>query len=163
MKIDDKDVYISKVASYILGSSGFGSRLMEEIRVKRGLAYSVYSKFSISKSSSYFTGYMQTKIENEKKAIEIVKNIISEFVNKGATSKELKSAKKFILGSEPLRNETINSRVSRGYLNYYNGLAIDNHNTELKQIEELDLKTLNNFIQNHKEISKLSWSIITKK
>jgi len=54
MKIDDKDVYISKVASYILGSSGFGSRLMEEIRVKRGLAYSVYSKFSIL-SLRYFT------------------------------------------------------------------------------------------------------------
>jgi predicted Zn-dependent peptidase len=162
MRVDDKDVYVSKVASYILGSSGFGSRLMEEIRVKRGLAYSAYSRFAISKSKSYFSGYLQTKIENEKEAIDVVKKVISDFIKNGVTKKELESAKKFILGSEPLRNETLSSRISRSYLNYYNELDLNNHIVELQNIENLSLEELNKFIKKHTEILDMSWSIITK-
>ncbi|MFW2442142.1 M16 family metallopeptidase, partial [Aliarcobacter butzleri] len=56
--IDSKDEenYKAKVASFILGGSGFGSRLMEEIRVKRGLAYSAYGNISINKTHTYFSG-----------------------------------------------------------------------------------------------------------
>jgi predicted Zn-dependent peptidase len=50
INFDSKDIYKAKVASFILGSSGFGSRLMEEIRVKNGLAYSVYAYFTHKKS-----------------------------------------------------------------------------------------------------------------
>jgi predicted Zn-dependent peptidase len=155
--------YKAKVASFILGASGFGSRMMEEIRVKRGLAYSVYSRFSINKSSTHFTGHLQTKLESQDEAINVVKELISEFVKNGVTQKELDSAKKFLLGSEPLRNEILSQRLSKTFMEYYKGLEIGYSTKELELIEALTLDSLNEFIKSHKEINNLTFSIVTNK
>ncbi len=162
MRVNDKDAYKAKVAAFILGSSGFGSRLMEGIRVKKGLAYSVYARVNLNKSYSDFSGYLQTKVTTEKQAIKAVKKIIDNFIKKGATEKELKSAKEFLSGSEPLRVETISQRLNRAFFEYYRGLKLGYFNEELKLIEKLKLKDLNNFIKKHPEILKLSFSIVTK-
>ncbi len=111
VKAQDEENYKAKVASFILGGSGFGSRLMEEIRVKRGLAYSAYGYVSINKSHSYFTGYLQTKLESAKEAQELVAEIVKDFVQKGVTQEELDAAKNFLTGSEPLRTETIITKI----------------------------------------------------
>ncbi len=163
MSVDDNDTYKSKVAGFILGSGGFGSRLMEEIRVKRGLAYSAYGRISINKSYSQFSGYLQTKLENQDGAIKLVKEVIGEFVKNGVTKDELEQAKKFIIGSEPLRNETLSSRLNRTFSEYYRGLELGHSQKELKMIEKLTLEELNSFIASHKEINNLSFSIVTKK
>ncbi|WP_281950433.1 M16 family metallopeptidase [Nitrosophilus kaiyonis] len=162
MNIDDEENYIARVASYILGAGGFGSRLMEEIRVKRGLAYSAYSRMIVNKSHSYFSGYLQTKLESQDEAIKVVKEVIKDFVKNGATQKELDSAKKFLLGSEPLRNETLSQRLSRAFNEYYRGKPLGYSKKELEKIEKLNLKDLNRFIKSHPEITNLSFSIVTK-
>ena len=162
LKYNDKDIYKAKVASFILGSSGFGSRLMEEIRVKRGLAYSAYSRFITAKSYSCFSGYLQTKLDNQTKAQQLVKKVIKNFIKKGATQEELDSAKQFLQGSEPLRTETFSLRQNKAFNLYYKGLSQDYAKKELKLIENLTLDELNNFIKQHKEIIDLSFSIITK-
>jgi predicted Zn-dependent peptidase len=161
MSSKDKDNYKAKVASFILGGSGFGSRLMEEIRVKRGLAYSAYGYTSINKSHSYFTGYLQTKIENQKQAQKLVSKIVDDFVKKGATKEELNSAKKFLQGSEPLRTETFSQRQNRAFNLYYKGLDFDYPKKELELINNLTLKELNSFIKQHNEIKDLSFLIVT--
>ncbi|WP_200763578.1 M16 family metallopeptidase [Nitrosophilus alvini] len=162
MKVDDKEYYKARVASFILGSSGFGSRMMEEVRVKRGLAYSAYSTVRVNKSHSYFSGYLQTKTDNQNDAIEVVKEVIAEFVEKGATQKELDAAKKFLLGSEPLRNETLSQRLSRAFMEYYKGKPLGYYKKELEKIEALSLEELNSFIKKHPEINILTLSIVTK-
>ncbi len=161
-KIGDKDRYKSKVASFILGESGFGSRLMEEIRVKKGLAYSVYSRNSVSKSHSSFTGYLQTKTDNLNEAKKLVTEVIDKYVKEGATADELEQAKKFLLGSEPLRNETLSQRLNRAFSEYYGGYKLGHSKKVLQDIEKLSLKELNDFIKKHSEITKLSFSIVTK-
>lgn len=158
---DDK-TYIAKVASFILGGSGFGSRLMEEIRVKRGLAYSAYGSVAINKSNSLFTGYLQTKLESAKEAQELVQSLIQEFVKNGVTQKELDSAKKFLMGSEPLRTETLSQRLNRAFTYYYRGLEPNFAQLELDKIEKLELDELNAFIKSHDEITHLSFSIVRK-
>ncbi|WP_258238538.1 M16 family metallopeptidase [Arcobacter sp. CECT 8986] len=158
----NKDNYMAKVASFILGGSGFGSRLMEEIRVKRGLAYSAYGYVSINKSHSYFTGYLQTKLESAKEAKELVSKIVDEFVQKGVTQDELDSAKNFLLGSEPLRTETLAQRLGRAFNLYYKGLEQDYPKKELEKIQNLKLDDLNDYIKSHKEIINLSFSIVRK-
>jgi predicted Zn-dependent peptidase len=150
------------VASFILGASGFGSRLMEEIRVKQGLAYSIYGYVSLQKTHSYFTGYLQSDLQKQQKATNLVQKIVDEFIKSGATKKELKSAKKFLLGSEPLRVETFSQRQNRAFGLYYKGLEQDFYKKELKMIKDLKLKDLNQFIKKHKEITKLSFYIINK-
>ena len=163
LKYDDKDVYKATVANFILGGSGFGSRLMEEIRVKHGLAYSVYCRISLAKSHSLFSGYLQTKLKSQDKAKKMVQDLITDFVKNGATKEELDSAKKFLLGSEPLRNETLGQRVGRSFNEYYKGFKLGHSKEVLKKIEKLTLKDLNSFITKHNEIKNLSFSIVTKK
>ena len=162
LKVNDPDNYKAKVAAFILGAGGFGSRLMEEIRVKRGLAYSAYSRINLTKSHSDFTGYLQTKLTSANEAVEIVKEVIKDFVKKGASKEELNQAKKFLLGSEPLRSETLSQRLNRAFLEYYNGFGLGYYKRQLDLIEKLTLEDLNAFIKKHKEINDLSFSIVTK-
>lgn len=158
----DQDVHLSKVASFILGGSGFGSRMMEEIRVKRGLAYSAYGSISINKSHSYFNGYLQTKLESIDEAKELVQSLVDDFVENGVTAQELEAAKKFLLGSEPLRTETLAQRQNRAFQLYYKGLDLDYPQIELEKIKNIQLDELNSFIKEHQEIRKLSFSIVRK-
>ena len=162
MKVDSEDNYKARVATYILGTGGFGSRLMEEIRVKRGLAYSAYARVSVTKSNSYFTGYLQTKIDSGDEAKKTVKEVIAKFVKKGVTKEELEHTKKFLLGSEPLRVETMSQRLNRTFMEYYKGFELGHSEKELEKIANLKLKDLNEFIKSHKEILDLSFAIVTK-
>jgi predicted Zn-dependent peptidase len=161
LKSDSDEIYKSRVASFILGASGFGSRLMEEIRVKRGLAYSAYSRTSINRSNSYFSGHLQTKNESLEEAKSVVIEEIKKFVENGVTQSELDQAKRFLLGSEPLRNETLSQRLSSAFTEYYRGFELGHSKTELEKIEALTLDELNDFIKKHDEINNLSFSIVT--
>lgn len=155
--------YKAKIAEYILGGGGFGSRIMEEIRVKRGLAYSAYASLQRTKSASYLSGYLQTKLENEQKAKEIVREVIGDFVSKGITQKELDEAKEFLVGSEALRVETLSQRLNRALDDYYHDRPLGFSTEQNKLIESVTLKEMNEFIALHKEITKISFGIVTKK
>ena len=163
IEVNSEDYYKAKVAHFILGMGGFGSRMMEEIRVKHGLAYSAYSHITVEKSFSSFGGALQTKIENEEKAISLVKEIIDKFVSKGVSSKELNDAKKFILGSYPLKNETLSQRVDQIFSDFYKSKEENSYKKDLDRIKNLTLKDLNDFIKKHKEIMKLSFYVVTSK
>lgn len=158
----DEENYKAKVASFILGGSGFGSRLMEEIRVKRGLAYSAYGSISINKSHTYFNGYLQTKNESANEAKDLVKQLVSQFVKDGVTQEELTAAKNFLTGSEPLRSETLSQRLNSAFTLYYRGLEQDYSKKELEKIQNLKLEDLNSYIKSHNEINNLTFSIVRK-
>ncbi|MEA1982790.1 MAG: pitrilysin family protein, partial [Campylobacterota bacterium] len=162
MRVDDEDFYKARVATYILGTGGFGSRLMEEIRVKRGLAYSAYARVHVSNSSSYMTGYLQTKLDSMDEAKKTVSEVIKTFVKKGVTKEELEQTKKFLLGSEPLRVETLSQRLNRTFMEYYKGFELGHSDIELEKIKNLKLKDLNEYIKKHKEILDISFAIVTK-
>lgn len=162
MSVESDEYYKARVATFILGTGGFGSRLMEEVRVKKGLAYSAYARVNVNKSGSYMSGYLQTKIESMDEAKKTVKDVISDFVKKGATSDELVQTKKFLLGSEPLRVETMSQRLGRTFQNYYRNLPLNNSEIELEKIQALTLDELNKYIKKHQEILELSFAIVTK-
>lgn len=162
MREGDEEFYKARVAMFILGSSGFGSRLMEEVRVKRGLAYSAYSRLSVAKTHTYFSGYLQTKIESQSEAIQTVETLIDTFVREGVTQNELDQARKFLLGSEPLRVETLSQRLGRTFSEYYAGKPLGSSVEELERIRSLSLEDLNDFIKRHSEIKHLSYAIVTQ-
>ena len=159
----EKDQYKAKIAEYLLGGAGFGSRLMEEIRVKRGLTYGAYAALRRTKSASYLSGYLQTKLSTQDEAKALVQKVVDDFVNKGITAEELKAAKEFLVGSEPLRTETLSQRLGRAYNEYYYGRPLGFSKEQLKKIETVTLDEMNAFIKAHKELSDLSFSIVTKK
>ncbi len=163
-KIKDlkQDLAKSKVMMFVLGG-GFGSRLMEKIRVQEGLAYSVYIHSNFSKVAHFASGYLQTKLSTQAKSVALVKKIVKEFVEKGMTQQELDDAKKFLLGSEPLRNETLSSRLNTTYNYFYLGLPLDFKKTLLDQIQKMSLKEINDFIKAHTEINDLTFAIVSNK
>ncbi len=163
MEVNSTSRHLAKLAGFILGSGGFGSRIMEEIRVKRGLAYSAYSRFVISKTNSYFSGYLQTKLNSQDEAQTVVTKLIEEFIQDGVTKDELESAKKFYLGSQRLRVETLNQRLQQAFHEYYEGVGLGYSKKELEKIKNVTLDEINEFIKSHPEILNLSWSIVTKK
>ncbi len=99
----DPDYYALYVGNYILGGGGFDSRLMEEVRQKRGLAYSVYSYFIPMKQAGAFQIGLQTKVEQTDQALAVVRDTLANFVSNGVTEIELIQAKNNIIGGFPLR------------------------------------------------------------
>lgn len=160
---DDKEQYKAKIAEYLLGGAGFGSRMMEEIRVKRGLTYGVYASLRRTKSVSYMSGYMQTKLSTQDEAKDLIQSVVDEFVKNGISQQELDDTKKFLLGSEPLRTETLSQRLNRTYNDYYYDRPLDFSKEQLKKIESVTLEEMNTFIKSHTELSNISFSIVTMK
>jgi predicted Zn-dependent peptidase len=158
----ENELHLAKIATFILGAGGFGSRLMEEIRVKRGYAYSAYANNSFTKSYKLLSGYLQTKIENTAESIEIVKQLINDIQQNGITEEELQSAKQFLIGSEPLRNETLIQRLLKKFNEHYLQLPQNYYEKELKLIQNVTLNDINDFLSKHPEIKDLSFSILTK-
>ena len=159
-EVKKDELHLAKIATFILGAGGFGSRIMEEIRVKRGYAYSAYAFNEFQKSYSIFKGYMQTKLENTQDAIKTLKEIIEKFYSTGVSKEELNQAKQFLIGSEPLRNEILIQRLLKKFREYYFDLGEGYYEKELKLIEKVSLNELNSFIKNNK-IKNLSFSIVT--
>lgn len=99
----DKDYFPLYVGNYILGGGGFVSRLMQEVREKRGMAYSAYSYFVPMQQPGVFQIGLQTKKEQAEEALQLVYKTLRDFIEQGITEKELIAAKQNIINGFPLR------------------------------------------------------------
>jgi zinc protease len=98
----DKDFIPGYVANYILGGGGFSSRLMQEVREKRGLTYGISSSLDTLKKAGLFAVEVATRVGAMKQTIDVVRATMKNFSENGATDKELADAKTYITGSFPL-------------------------------------------------------------
>lgn len=162
LEFSDKDAHLAKLALFILGAGGFGSRLMEEVRVKRGLAYSAYAMLDLSVSYKRVFGYLQTKNESAKEAKALVKSVFADFIKKGVSQNELHLAQNFLIGSTPLRYESLEKRLAVAYSEYYQGLELGHFKKELEKIKNTQLKELNMYIKKHSELKHISFASVGK-
>lgn len=102
-KRGDKDYFPLYLGNHELGGSGFTSRLMKEIRVKRGLSYSVYSYFIPMKEFGPFMLGLQTKLSQTDEAIKVARDVLETFQKEGPSEENLKASKINISGGFPLR------------------------------------------------------------
>lgn len=100
---DNPDWYTASVMMRVLGGGGFASRLTEEVREKRGLAYSVYSYLNPYKHSALIMGGVATANARVAESLKVIRAEWHRMAEKGVTEKELSSIKTFINGSFPLR------------------------------------------------------------
>lgn len=110
----DPDYFPLFVGNHVLGGGGFTSRLMQDVREKRGLAYSVYSYFEPLRQEGPFVIGLQTKREQTTQALEVVRDTLNEFVASGPKAVELEKAKQNIVLGFPLRIDS-NAKIL-GYL-----------------------------------------------
>ncbi len=103
---ENPDFYAATVMNYILGGGGFASRLMEVIRNKRGLAYSVGSFFDPGKYPGSFQIILQTKNQSAREAISLSIQQMERIQKELISEKELEAAKKYMIGSFPMRLDT---------------------------------------------------------
>lgn len=108
---DDPDFIPAFVMNHILGGGSFSSRLMEEVREKRGLAYSVGTYLNPMKHAAMLLGEVGTKNERVGETLAIIRDEMKRMHDKGVTEEELNDAKTYITGSYPLRF-TSNSSIA---------------------------------------------------
>ncbi|MDW7675536.1 MAG: pitrilysin family protein, partial [Bacillota bacterium] len=109
---DSDDIYKVHLINNILGG-GLSSRLFQEIREERGLAYSVYSYHSAFRDCGLFTVYAGTSPDNAEEVTELVMQELNKIVKEGIPEKELKRTKDQIKGNIYLGLENVSSRMSR--------------------------------------------------
>ncbi len=114
MRRGDPDYFTLYVGNHILGGSGLVSRLSEEVREKRGLSYSVSSYLSPMEQDGPYLFSLQTRNDQVDEALNVMRETLEKFVDKGPTDKELQSAKKNITGGFALRIDS-NAKIL-GYL-----------------------------------------------
>lgn len=110
----DPDYFPMLVGNYTLGGGGFVSRLMKEVREKRGFAYSVYSYVSPRKMEGPFEIGLQTRRDQVDAALKVVDQVLGEYLAKGPTPQELAAAKKNLVDGFALRVDS-NAKLL-GYL-----------------------------------------------
>ena len=103
MRRNDPEYFALLVGNHVLGGGGFTSRLTEEVRQKRGLAYSAYSYFTPTLREGPFVVGLQTQAAQARDALSLVRKTVADFIAHGPDAKELAAAKKNIIGGFPLR------------------------------------------------------------
>jgi zinc protease len=106
MAREHKDYYAFVVMNYVLGYGNFSSRLVDEIRVRRGLAYSVASFMMPGKHSGAFQVIVQTQNASARDAVNIAVEQMKRIQEEPVSEHELEMAKKFLIGSFSRRFET---------------------------------------------------------
>jgi zinc protease len=159
MAWNDPERFIFVVGNYILGGSGFASFLLEEVREKRGLAYSAYSYFSPQRVTGPFIAGLQTRNDQTAEALKIVHEVIRDFLDKGPGEEKLKLAKQGITGGFPLRiksNGNILSYLST--IGFYH-LPLDYLHNYNKNIEAVTLDKIKESFNRRLHLDK--WVTVT--
>ncbi len=108
---DDPDFMPAYVMNYVLGGGGFASRLMEEVREKRGLTYGIYTYLVPLDRSGLYMGQVSTENAKAGETLSIVRAEFKKLRENGITEEELKNAKTYLTGSYPLRFDS-NSKIA---------------------------------------------------
>jgi zinc protease len=107
----DPDFLTAFVVNHILGGGGFSAKLMEEVREKRGLAYSVYTYIQPYQHASILVGSVATKNASMGESLDIIRQELKKMADNGPTADDLAAAKSYLTGSYALRFDT-NSKIA---------------------------------------------------
>ena len=118
---NDPDYVPAFVMNHILGGGTFSSKLMTEVREKRGLAYSVSSHLSSHDRAGAIIVQFATKNDSAGEALDVTRQQMKLFADHGVTDEELRDAKSFLTGSYPLRFDT-NGKIATQLL----GIQLEN-------------------------------------
>ena len=123
------------VGNYTLGGGGFVSRLMKEVRDKRGYAYSVSSYFNPLRQPGPFQIGLQTKRSQAKDAIALSRDVLDGFLKDGPSAEELAAAKANLTGSFPLRLDSNKKILDNVAVIGFYGLPLDYLDNYQKKVQ----------------------------
>jgi zinc protease len=109
----DPDFFAAFLMNHILGGGSFTSRLFEEVREKRGLAYSVDSSLSTSEHSNMLSVSTATRSDRAAETLALIRQVIKDMVENGISEEELAAAKKYVIGAYPINNLNSSAAIAR--------------------------------------------------
>lgn len=139
---EDPDYFPLYVGNHILGGSGLVSRISEEVREKRGLAYSAYSYFMPMRARGPYMLGLQTRNQQTAQALEVLSSTLERFIEEGPDAKELEAASKNITGGFPLRIASNRNIVSNLAMIGFYGLPLDWLDTFIDRVNEVTLEQI---------------------
>ncbi|MDG9922520.1 MULTISPECIES: pitrilysin family protein [unclassified Pseudomonas] len=143
------------LGNQILGGGGFGTRLMEEVREKRGLTYGIYSGFSAMQARGPFMINLQTRAELSEGTLKLVQDILTDYLANGPTQKELDEAKREMVGSFPLTTASNADIVGQlGSMGFYN-LPLTYLDDFMSEVQGLSVEQVKAAMAKHLATDKL--------
>ncbi|WP_419741151.1 M16 family metallopeptidase [Ruegeria sp.] len=140
---DDPDFFAAFVLNHILGGGGFESRLMQEVREKRGLTYGVYSYLAPKDLASVYLGSVSSSNDRIAEAVAVIRDEWARAASEGVTQKELDDAKTYLTGAYPLRFDG-NGRIAGIMVGMQmQGLPIDYIATRNDKVNAVTLDEIN--------------------
>ena len=157
------DYFPLLVGNYVLGGGGFVSRLMSEVREKRGLAYSVFSYFAPGKDAGIFQAGLQTKNDQAALALEVMSSTIAQFIADGPTQSELDAAKSNLVNGYPLRIDNNRKLLDNVSLIAWNNLPLDTMEVWTKQVETVSLEQVKAAFQKYLAMDRMQIVVLGAK
>ncbi len=112
IKRDDEDFFAAYLMNYVLGGGSFSSRLYDEVREKRGLAYGVGTYLSLNDHSGLLGGGSATQADRAQQTVDIILAEVKRMADDGPTQEELDNAKAYITGSYAISNLDTSSKIA---------------------------------------------------
>lgn len=154
------DYFPLLVGNYTLGGGGFVSRLMKEIRDKRGYAYSVYSYFAPLRQAGPFQIGLQTKRSQSRTASRTALSILETFLKNGPSEEELAAAKDNLAGSFPLRLDSNKKLLDNVSLIGFYGLPLDYLDQFQAKVRAVSAEQIRQAFARHVNPTRLSTVIV---
>jgi zinc protease len=149
------DYFPMLVGNYILGGGGFVSRLVKEVREKRGLAYSVYSYVSPGRQIGPYVAGMQTQQSQADLAVDVMKKTISEFIEYGPTDEEMNAAKNNLINGFPLRIDSNRKILDNVASIAWNDLPLDALDTWRDQLKAVTKEQVKAAFKTHLDMNRM--------
>ena len=160
---NNPDYFPLLVGNYILGGGGFVSRLMSEVREKRGLAYSVFSYFAPGKDNGIFQAGLQTKNDQAALALDVMSTTIAQFIADGPTPAELEAAKSNLINGYPLRIDNNRKLLDNVSSIAWNDLPLDTMDVWTKQVEAVTLEQVKASFQKYLAMDRMKIVVLGAK
>jgi zinc protease len=157
------DYFPLLVGNYVLGGGGFVSRLMSEVREKRGLAYSVSSYFAPGKDVGIFQAGLQTKNDQAALALDVLSTTIAQFIINGPTQTELEAAKANLMNGYPLRIDNNRKLLDNVSSIAWNNLPLDTMDMWTKQVEAVSLEQVKTAFQKYLAMDRMKIVVLGAK
>ena len=158
----DPDFIAAYVLNYIIGGGGFSSRLMEEVREKRGLAYSVYSNLYPFEHGAVFIGNVATKNDAVGQSLDVIESELKRLAKDGPSADELASAKSYLTGAYALRFESSTSIANQLLAIQIEDLGVDYVQKRNALIEQVSLEDIKRVANRLFEADRLITTIVGK-
>jgi len=152
---DNPDYFPLLVGNYVLGGGGFVSRLVGEVRDKRGFAYSVFSYFQPGRDTGTFEAGLQTRNDQADQALNVLQETIARFIEDGPSEAELAAAKANLINGYPLRLDSNRKLLDNLSAITWNQLPLNTLDVWTQQVAAVKKDDVRNAFKRHLDMRRM--------